>query len=169
MPLPQISKHETTTIIIYSFICDVLRNLVPLAQFKKREKHPWRSATFISLLKVRLLRGCFPRFLNFKNCTKSRNGLHILYSSTTSNFHCFTVCILLPYSFWFTSVSIIVKFPESVTFYGAALIRERPLLEDGNVKRYCNYIKVAFIWGLVLTRRNMIYFSFQTGLACYLN
>ena len=99
LPLPQISKHETTTIIIYSFICDVLRNLVPLAQFKKREKHPWRSATFISLLKVRLLRGCFPRFLNFKNCTKSRNGLHILYSSTTSNFHCFTVCILLPYSF----------------------------------------------------------------------
>ena len=66
LPLLQITKHETTTIIIYSFICDVLRNLVPLAQFKKREKHPWRSATFISLLKVTLLRGCFPRFLNFK-------------------------------------------------------------------------------------------------------
>ena len=26
--------------------CDVLRDLVPFAQFKKREKHPRRSATF---------------------------------------------------------------------------------------------------------------------------
>ena len=25
---------------------DALRDLVPFAQFKKREKHPWRSATF---------------------------------------------------------------------------------------------------------------------------
>ena len=24
-------------------ICDVLRDLVPLVQFKKREKHPWGS------------------------------------------------------------------------------------------------------------------------------
>ena len=27
-------------------ICDVLHDLVPFAQFKKREKHPWRSVTF---------------------------------------------------------------------------------------------------------------------------
>ena len=27
-------------------ICDALRDLVPLVQFKKRENHPWRSATF---------------------------------------------------------------------------------------------------------------------------
>ena len=27
-------------------ICDALRNLVPFVQFKKREKHPWRSVTF---------------------------------------------------------------------------------------------------------------------------
>ena len=27
-------------------ICDVLRYLVPFLQFKKREKHPWRSVTF---------------------------------------------------------------------------------------------------------------------------
>ena len=27
-------------------MCYVLRNLVPLVQFKKREKHPWRSVTF---------------------------------------------------------------------------------------------------------------------------
>ena len=25
---------------------DILRDLVPFVQFKKREKHPWRSATF---------------------------------------------------------------------------------------------------------------------------
>ena len=26
--------------------CDALHNLVPFAQFKNREKHPWRSVTF---------------------------------------------------------------------------------------------------------------------------
>ena len=26
--------------------CDALRNLVPLVQFKKREKHPWRNVSF---------------------------------------------------------------------------------------------------------------------------
>ena len=26
-------------------ICDALRDLVPFVQFKKREKHPWRSDT----------------------------------------------------------------------------------------------------------------------------
>ena len=29
-----------------SIICVALRDLVPSAQFKKREKHPWRSVTF---------------------------------------------------------------------------------------------------------------------------
>ena len=27
-------------------ICDALRYLVPLVQFKRREKHPWRSVNF---------------------------------------------------------------------------------------------------------------------------
>ena len=27
-------------------ICGALRDLVPFVQFKKREKHPWRSANF---------------------------------------------------------------------------------------------------------------------------
>ena len=27
-------------------ICDALRDYVPFVQFKKREKHPWRSVTF---------------------------------------------------------------------------------------------------------------------------
>ena len=29
-----------------NIICDVLRDLVPIIQFKKREKHPWKSVTF---------------------------------------------------------------------------------------------------------------------------
>ena len=27
-------------------ICDTLHDLVPIVQFKTREKHPWRSITF---------------------------------------------------------------------------------------------------------------------------
>ena len=47
-------------------INDVLRNLVLFAQFKKREKHPWKNVT---LLKVTLLREYFLRFLNCTNGT----------------------------------------------------------------------------------------------------
>ena len=44
-------KNLLPTIFQFSRIdskyrCDVLRDLVPFAQFKKREKHPWRSVTF---------------------------------------------------------------------------------------------------------------------------
>ena len=28
------------------YICDTLRDLLPVVQFKEREKHPWRSVTF---------------------------------------------------------------------------------------------------------------------------
>ena len=60
--------------------CDALRNLVPFVQFKKHEKHQWRSITFskvagwipATLLKVTLLHGCFSRFSNCTNGTKSR-------------------------------------------------------------------------------------------------
>ena len=31
---------------LLTLICDALRDLVPCAQFKKREKHPWRSVDF---------------------------------------------------------------------------------------------------------------------------
>ena len=34
------------TIFIFKNVCDALRDLVPFVQFKKREKHPWRSVTF---------------------------------------------------------------------------------------------------------------------------
>ena len=66
-----------------------LRDLVPLVQFKKREKHPWRNVTFskvggwrsvnfsnftkintpppCTLLKVTLLHGCFSHFLTYTN------------------------------------------------------------------------------------------------------
>ena len=50
---------------------NVLCDFVPFLQFKKREKHLWRSIIFsksyrlkpATLLKVVLLRGCFSRFL----------------------------------------------------------------------------------------------------------
>ena len=51
-------------------ICDALRDLVPLAQFKKREKHSWRSATFSKAT-------CLPNRVK-----------HLIYSS------CFTEDIL---------------------------------------------------------------------------
>ena len=55
-----IDSYGKENVIGYSInvneICDALRNLVSFAQFKKREKHRWRSVT---LLKVTLLHGCF--------------------------------------------------------------------------------------------------------------
>ena len=63
--------------------CDALRDLVPLVPFKKREKHPWRNVTFnkvagspATLIKGTLLHGCFSRFLNCINGTKSRKASH---------------------------------------------------------------------------------------------
>ena len=47
--------HKKATAL---YICDALRDLVALAQFKKRKKHRWKSAT----LKITLLNGCFSRF-----------------------------------------------------------------------------------------------------------
>ena len=45
-------------------ICDSLRDLVAFVQFRKREKHPWRSVNFskIECLKLTLLHGCFHVF-----------------------------------------------------------------------------------------------------------
>ena len=66
-------------------ICNALRDWLPFVQFKKREKHPWRSVNFskvacwktAALLNVTLLHECFSRFLNCKNNTKSWNASHI--------------------------------------------------------------------------------------------
>ena len=62
--------------------CGALHNLVPFVQFKKREKHPWRSVNFskvaclkpATLLKLTLLHGCFLGFLKCTNGTKLRNA-----------------------------------------------------------------------------------------------
>ena len=50
-----------------------LRDLVPFVQYKKREKHPWRSVNFSKVA----FHGCFSCFLNSTNGTKSRNAPHI--------------------------------------------------------------------------------------------
>ena len=63
----------------------MLHDLVLLAKFKKRGKDPCKSVTFskvagfqpTNLLKVALFHGCFSRFLNCANGTKSRNGSHV--------------------------------------------------------------------------------------------
>ena len=75
-------------------ICDALHDLVPFVQFKKREKHLWRSVTFSkfsgykpsTLLKVTLLSGCFSRFLICRSGTKSCNAS---LSSFLHYFNCF--------------------------------------------------------------------------------
>ena len=36
-------KLNATYIVITDLICGVLRDLLPLMQFKKREKQPWKS------------------------------------------------------------------------------------------------------------------------------
>ena len=52
-----------------------LLDLVPVVQFKKREKHRWRIVT---LLKLTLLHGFFSRFSNCTRSTKSRKASHLL-------------------------------------------------------------------------------------------
>ena len=68
--------------------------LAPFVQFKKRKKHPWRSGNFskvagfnlknvknthgrVLILKLTLLHGCFSRFLNCTNGTKSHNASQV--------------------------------------------------------------------------------------------
>ena len=41
-----IIRNLTEPFFICYSICDALRDLVPYVQFKKREKHSWRSVTF---------------------------------------------------------------------------------------------------------------------------
>ena len=41
-----IIRNLTEPFLICYSICDALRDLVPYVQFKKREKHSWRSVTF---------------------------------------------------------------------------------------------------------------------------
>ena len=81
--------------LLYQIICDALRDLVPFLQIKKREKHPWRRVTFskvagyqlATLLKVTLLHGCFSRFLNCINDTKSWKPPHVLITQQLQSLH----------------------------------------------------------------------------------
>ena len=69
------SEIFLTVLQITNFICDFLRDLVPFVQFKKCEKHPWRSVTFSE--SNTHLQGRFPRFRNCTNSTKLREASQI--------------------------------------------------------------------------------------------
>ena len=66
-----------------------LHDLVPLVQFEKREEHPWRSVNFskvAALLRLTLFHGCFSRYLNSSNGTKSCNASQIVNDSILPKF-----------------------------------------------------------------------------------
>ena len=74
--------------------CGALRDLVPFAQFQKREKHPSRSVNSskvggfkpATLLELTLLDGCFSCYLNRTNGTKSHNASQMsLFIENTVN------------------------------------------------------------------------------------
>ena len=62
-------------------ICNALRNSVPFLQFKKREKHPWRSVTCSKVAgfftKSNTPPWVFFTFLKFLNGTKLRKVSHV--------------------------------------------------------------------------------------------
>ena len=60
-------------------ICDALRDLVAFAQFKKQ--------ICTTLLKLTLLHGCFSRFLNCTNVTKSGNASYMEAAENTLRFY----------------------------------------------------------------------------------
>ena len=66
-----------------TYICNAVRDLVPFAQSKNHEKHPWRSSNFNKVT-------CFSKFqtppwwvfhvfLNWTNGTKWRKASHFYY------------------------------------------------------------------------------------------
>ena len=59
-------------------------------QFNKREKHPWKSVTFCTLLKATLFLGCFSRFLNCATGIKSRKASQQLSQLFCKNYLCGT-------------------------------------------------------------------------------
>ena len=62
-------------------ICDVLHNLVPFVQLKKRQKHPSRSVTFsnCSLTKTYTPPWVFLTSLNCTNSAKLRKAFHTIF------------------------------------------------------------------------------------------
>ena len=55
-----------------------MHDLVPFVQFKKHEKHRWRSLTFSIVAGLTLLRERFSRFLNCTNGTKLTKASQML-------------------------------------------------------------------------------------------
>ena len=74
--------HER--MILHIKVWNALSDLVPLVQFKKREKHPWRSfLENATLQKATLLHGCFLRFMFGTQLHKTSDILewtHFLFS-----------------------------------------------------------------------------------------
>ena len=106
-------------------ICDALRDLVPFVQFKKREKHQLRGVNFskvaglkpATLIKLTLLHGCFSRFLNCANDTKSRNAPNIYNESLFSSL---SLCLL--YNILALHSQDKVKYVKKVTFMNHDII-----------------------------------------------
>ena len=59
------------------FYCDLLRDLIPFTQFKKRKKHPWSSAA-CNFNKSSTPSWVFSRFLNCTDGTRSRKASHLV-------------------------------------------------------------------------------------------
>ena len=62
-------------------ISDALRDLVTFVQFKKREKHPWKSVSFSKAtvtFSITLPHGCFSCSLN---CIMAPNRVKLIYTS----------------------------------------------------------------------------------------
>ena len=65
-------------LVEHIIICDVLRDLVPFVQFKKREKHPWRGTTFSKVCNLsKTLSSVF--FTIFKLCKWCQIAQRITY------------------------------------------------------------------------------------------
>ena len=80
-------------------ICDVLRDLVPFVQFKKREKHPWRSV----ILQM-VPNATHHTYQRFTNCDALRNLVLFVqlkkcekHSSRSVTFSKVTACSQLTY------------------------------------------------------------------------
>ena len=63
-------------------VCGALRDLVPFVQFKKREKHPWRSVTFSTRSNTPPC--VFLRVLNFANVTNPIDAQRRIDDEATS-------------------------------------------------------------------------------------
>ena len=92
-------------------IYDNLHDLVLFVQFKKCEKHPERSVTEIcNFTKATLLHGCFSRFLDCSNGTKSH--IYIVTIKIIMVFQVFSSFWGMKRQFFVLDVSTNVNFYE---------------------------------------------------------